>query len=103
MEELPYKVFETYEMREEQKLILDLMKKYSDTTDLKSWHVLYTETQISYCRDIGDKAGLLAAYEKYYSGQQSYHNNSVKQKQEYIGIELHSASPCETLSNKYTQ
>lgn len=79
-----YKVFENYEMREDQKVILDLMKKYSDTTDLDSWKVLYTETQIRYCRDIGDKESLLAAYEKYYSSQQSYHNNSVKQKQEYI-------------------
>ncbi len=79
-----YKVFETYKMRDEQKVILDLMKKYNDTTDVDSWQVLYTETQIRYCRDIGDKEGLLSAYEKYYTSQQNYHNNSVKQKQEYI-------------------
>lgn len=81
-----YQVFEAYEMRAEQKMILDLMKRQSDVTNAEGWQVLHTETLIRYCRDIGDREGLLAAYEKYYSSQQNYHNNSVKQKQEYIKL-----------------
>lgn len=81
-----YQVFEAYEMREEQKMILDMLKHYSEDTGAEGWQVLYTETKIRYCRDIGDREGLLAAYEKYYSSQQNYHNNSVKQKQEYIKL-----------------
>lgn len=81
-----YQVFEAYEMRDEQKMILEMMKKYYDETSAEAWQSLYTETKIRYCRDIGDKEGLLAAYEKYYSTQQNFHNNSVKQKQEYIKL-----------------
>lgn len=81
-----YQVFEAYEMREEQKMILDMLKHYSEATGAEAWQALYTETKIRYCRDTGDRSGLLAAYEKYYSSQQNYHNNSVKQKQEYIKL-----------------
>lgn len=81
-----YQVFESYEMREEQKAILDMMKHYYEVTAADAWEGLYTETKIRYCRDIGDKEGLLAAYEKYYTSQQNYHNSSVKQKQEYIKL-----------------
>ena len=79
-----YRVFESYQLRAVQKEILDLMLHYCETTDIDTWQFIYTETKIRYCRDIGDEKGLLEAYEKYYSTQQTYHDNSKKQKQEYI-------------------
>ncbi|MBQ8822272.1 MAG: GGDEF domain-containing protein [Lachnospiraceae bacterium] len=81
-----YRVFESYRMTEDQKNVLDLLKNYCETTDVDTWQFLYTETKIRYCKDIGDKEGLLNAYEIYYSTQQNYHNNSKKQKKEYIKL-----------------
>lgn len=81
-----YHVFEKYEMREDQKYILDMLQTYSETTDVDTWQFLYTKTKIRYCKDIGDDKGLLEAYESYYTTQQNYHNNSKKQKKEYIKL-----------------
>lgn len=81
-----YHVFESYQMRDDQKRVLDLLRHYCETTDIDNWEFLYTETKIRYCKDTSDEKGLLAAYEKYYSTQQNYHNNSLKQKQEYIKL-----------------
>lgn len=81
-----YHVFESYQMHEDQKDILDLLKHYCDTTDIDNWELLYTETKIRYCKDVGDEKGLLDAYESYYTTQQNYYNNSLKQKQEYIKL-----------------
>ncbi|MBQ7920077.1 MAG: GGDEF domain-containing protein [Lachnospiraceae bacterium] len=81
-----YHVFESYQLLEDQKNILDMLKTYSETTSADTWQFLYTETKLRYCKKVCDEKGLLEAYESYYTTQQNYHNNSRKQKQEYIKL-----------------
>lgn len=81
-----YHVFESYQLREDQKDILDLLKHYTETTNVDTWQFLYTQTKIRYCKDTNDEVGLLEAYESYYTTQQNFHNNSRKQMQEYIKL-----------------
>ena len=81
-----YHVFESYKLRDDQKRLLDLLRHYTETTDIDTWQFLYTQTKIRYCKDIDDEKGLLEAYESYYTTQQNFHNNSRKQMQEYIKL-----------------
>ncbi len=81
-----YDVLEACGMTKDQKRVLDLMEKYSQTTASPMCHSLYIDLKIRYNKQMQNKEALLEAYEAYYEAEKTYHTNSVKQKQEYIKL-----------------
>ena len=84
--EIIYQVFEKLKREEDQREVLELLKYYAETTEIDAWKYLYTEKKILFCKQTNEKTGLLEAYDDYYTNQQNFHNNSLKQKQEYIKL-----------------
>ena len=84
-----YNVFEECEFLEGQKKVVDLMKQYASVFDVWKCKVQCNHLEIRYYKQVNDKELLFDAYSDYYTSQQEYRSDYMKQRRANLELRKH--------------
>lgn len=84
-----YNLFEEYHLLERQKKVVEMMKHYKTIIDVWKCREQCNNLEIRYYNEVNDKEALFFALNEYYSLQQEYRNDHMKQRRANLDLRKH--------------